>query len=157
MELVKLETNQSLGLKRYTAWRRSTLLTVSLVLGVSAGASANASENFDKLLSNFLRPETCIGRIDWFDVGLSDGKLGFEREYFGVYEEACARRFRAPDKQAYFEAYNIGIRSYCDPDNIYRLALGGSVVTTSCEQTPALREAVQRGFVDLKRRKVAAN
>ncbi len=128
---------------------RFRLLPGFFPIVVSLVVSACANEKPNKLLSKMFSPEACIGQIDWYSVGMSDGQLGVEPGYFGIYEKSCARKSRVPDRDAYFEAYKIGLRSYCDPENIYKLARRGAVSIGACEETPAIKNAVQKGFANL--------
>ncbi|WP_298855739.1 DUF2799 domain-containing protein [uncultured Ruegeria sp.] len=119
-----------------------------VAFGVCFGGAVHASDESSGLFSKMFPPENCIGKIDWSKVGLADGRLGIEPSYFSFYEKRCALRSRIPDKEAYFEAYHRGIRSYCTPENIYKLALGGAVAIDSCEKTSVILKAVQDGFAE---------
>ncbi|WP_170565438.1 DUF2799 domain-containing protein [Ruegeria atlantica] len=145
-----LTTTRKQPLKLGISIRSSALLMSLIAICLSSGHSASAGEGPPGLFSRLFQPETCTAKIDWSEVGLSDGRLGVERSYFGVYEKLCARRSRTPDKQAYFQAYRIGIKSYCDPENIYRLARTGAVAIGACEETPAILNAVQNGFANIR-------
>ncbi|WP_370246365.1 DUF2799 domain-containing protein [Ruegeria sp. AU67] len=90
-----------------------------------------------------------MARIDWFQAGMSDGRLGIEPSYFSVYEQLCARRSKTPDREAYFAAYREGVRSYCNPKNIYQIARTGAVAIGACEDSAVIRKAVQDGFANL--------
>ncbi|WP_170765449.1 DUF2799 domain-containing protein [Ruegeria lacuscaerulensis] len=130
-------------------WMKSLLYCGCTVLAVCVGGTASASDKSSGIFSRFFSPEICIGKIDWFEVGLSDGRLGIEPGYFSVYEQLCKRWSKRPDKKAYFKAYHEGIRSYCTPENIYQLARTGAVAISACEDSYVLRKAVQDGFANL--------
>lgn len=120
-----------------------------VMLGVSVGCTAFASDKSGRQSSKMFPPENCIGKIDWSKVGMADGRLGIEPGYFNYYVQRCARWSRKPDKEAYFQAYQQGIQSYCTPENIYQLARSGAVAIDSCKNTAAIRKAVQDGFANL--------
>ena len=125
------------------------LLIFAISLSTTLAFSANAGERQHRYFPRLFKPETCIGKINWTEVGFDDGSAGIESSYFEVYEKRCAARFRSPDKAAYFRAYNVGIQSFCDPQNIYQLARSGAVAIGACEETPEIVSAVQRGFANL--------
>lgn len=130
-------------------WRLSIFLPFLAAFSVLFGSAVHADEKLNKLFSIFVSPETCRGKIDWYAQGLSDGQVGWESSYFRVYQRNCSRRSRTPDEKAYFRGYEIGIRSYCDPENIYQLARTGAVAISACNETPGLHDAIQRGFSNL--------
>ncbi|WP_217356444.1 DUF2799 domain-containing protein [Ruegeria arenilitoris] len=130
-------------------WKKPLLYCVYVAVAVCVGGTASASDKPSGLFSKMFPPEACVGKIDWSQVGLSDGRLGVEASYFNVYEQLCARRSQKPDKNAYFDAYREGIRSYCTPENIYQLARRGAVAIGACEDTAQIRKAVQDGFANL--------
>ena len=130
-------------------WMQSQLYFGCMVLSVCVGGPASASDTYNGYFSKWLPPESCVGKIDWFQVGMSDGRLGIEPSYFSVYEQLCARRSKTPDREAYFTAYREGVRSYCNPENIYQIARTGAVAIGACEDSAIIRKAVQDGFANL--------
>lgn len=131
---------------------KSISLCGCIAFAVCVAATASASDKSNGLLSRIFPIEECFGKIDWFQVGLSDGKVGIELSYFSVYERQCARRSRVPDKRAYLEGYDEGVQAYCSPENIYQLARTGAVAIGACEDSHTIRKAVRDGFANLKKR-----
>lgn len=146
-----MEQSKSCQKSRWIKMQRVKPLVFAgiMVLGVSVGCTASASDKSDRQSWKVFSPENCIGKIDWSQVGLADGRLGIEPSYFNFYVQRCARWSRKPDKKAYFQAYQRGIMSYCTPENIYQLARSGAVAIDSCKNTAAIRKAVQDGFANL--------
>mgnify|MGYP000247640286 CR=1 FL=1 len=125
------------------------VLSTILAMSISAAMPASAEKTRNSFLSSFFPVEACIGKIDWYSVGLSDGKLGIEADYFEVYKQLCSRKSRSPDEQAYFKGHELGLQSYCKPENIYQLARTGVVAIGACKKSSAINEARQRGFNEL--------
>jgi len=130
-------------------WVKSPMYLGCLVSSLCVGGPASASDTFNGFISKLLPPESCVGKIDWFQVGMSDGRHGIEPSYFSVYEQLCARRSKKPNREAYFTAYSEGIRSYCSPENIYQIARTGAVAIGACEDSAVIHKAVQDGFANL--------
>ena len=130
-------------------WMKSQLYSGCMVLSLCVGGPASASDTFNGVISKLFPPESCVGKIDWSQVGMSDGRLGIEPSYFSVYEQLCAHRSKTPDREAYFTAYREGLRSYCNPENIYQIARTGVVAIGACEDSTVIRKAVQDGFANL--------
>lgn len=147
--MIKLVTNSEQTNSSSKYWTKSRLFFGCMVLALCSSGPASANDTPNGFFSKWLSPEACIGKIDWFQVGMADGSMGIESSYFSVYEQLCARRSKRPDREAYFKAYRQSVRSYCDPENIYKLARSGAVVISACEDSAVIRKAVQDGFANL--------
>lgn len=147
--MVKIVKNNKQINSSNKKWMKSKSYFGCMVFALCVSSPALANDFSNGFFSKWFSPESCIGKIDWFQVGMADGSRGIEQSYFSVYEQLCARRSKTPDREAYFTAYRQGVRSYCDPENIYKLARSGAVVISACEDSAVIRKAVQDGFANL--------
>ena len=70
--------------------------------------------------------------VDWRTVGYEDGAAGRSGEFIGQRRRACAAAGVAPDLEAYRSGRSEGLREYCQPQNGYRVGLGGATYGGSC-------------------------
>ena len=78
--------------------------------------------------------ETQCQSANWALLGSQDGERGYSSR-FGERMESCAKHgitLQQRDQQQYQMTYQQGIQRYCQPDNIYRLALNGQGSIHAC-------------------------
>lgn len=111
------------------------ILATSLVMALGGCAS--------------MEPEQC--RVaDWFRVGQSDGARG-DPERVSAYTEDCLKVGTRPDPGRYRQGWDIGIRSYCTPQNGWRSGTQGqyskSDVCRGQQADAAYRHYFQAGML----------
>ena len=95
-----------------------------LILGVVVGLSGCAS----------LSQEECLTG-DWHGIGYSDGVQGKVESVLAEHQEACSEYQIKLDLQDYLNGRQQGLKTYCKPDNGYRLGLNGSTYHYVCPET----------------------
>lgn len=63
--------------------------------------------------------------VDWFDKGRSDGSYGKPLSLLESYAKACSSVGIVPDSQRYREGRDLGLKTYCTPENVQREGLDG--------------------------------
>lgn len=91
---------------------------------------------------------------DWYSVGERDGRDG-QKSQLGDYAKACEKANVLPDPVEYAKGRDAGLRTYCTPQNGYRVGRDGQSYRNVCsteQQADFLRE-YERGRVryELKR------
>ncbi|MBE9609370.1 DUF2799 domain-containing protein [Chitinilyticum piscinae] len=84
---------------------------------------------------------------DWYGIGLRDGQAGRDSQ-IAQHAEACAELGIKPRLDLYNRGRTEGLRSYCTPENGYRVGLAGSASGNICpaENQAAFLAAYQRGY-----------
>lgn len=84
---------------------------------------------------------------DWRAIGLEDGAAGRALERLGEHRKACAKHGVAPDTDRYIAGRTEGLRTYCTPDNGYRVGRAGEPYRGVCSElsAPAFVAAYDRG------------
>ena len=62
---------------------------------------------------------------DWHTVGFEDGAKGANVTRIADYRKACAKYGVAPDLDAYRNGYALGLQTYCQESNGFRIGSGG--------------------------------
>ncbi|MBB5019715.1 hypothetical protein HNQ59_003023 [Chitinivorax tropicus] len=56
-------------------------------------------------------------RADWYDRGVRDGAYGYESDRVAAHAEACSKVGVVPDRKAYFDGREQGLKRYCTESN----------------------------------------
>jgi len=70
-------------------------------------------------------PEEKCASIDWFALGVEDGRAGFASDRLVKHREACAGVKVAPDERAWLEGRRAGLADYCKLPAAVDLGLAG--------------------------------
>jgi len=65
-------------------------------------------------------PEDQCAKVDWYDLGVTDGRAGQVADRLLRHREACAGVQVVPDEQRYLQGRQEGLAEYCRPDNAQR-------------------------------------
>lgn len=84
-----------------------------------------------------MTPEECR-TVQWHEKGMRDGQQGYPRSRADAHREACAKEGIPIDMKQYQAGRDIGIRSYCTPENGLQAGRKGSNYQNSCP--PALEK-----------------
>ena len=71
-----------------------------------------------------MREDQCP-KVDWFELGVRDGRAGHPAERLVEHREACAGANVAPDEAQYLQGRREGIAVYCQIDNAVTEGLAG--------------------------------
>ena len=72
-----------------------------------------------------LSPEQCA-TMDWYSLGLRDGRAGHDIGRIDLHREACAEVGIRPDRQAWVAGREAGLNEYCRLSNAIELGLSRS-------------------------------
>jgi hypothetical protein len=81
---------------------------------------------------------------DWYDVGLRDGAEGYGGDRLTKHTDACREYSIIPNREAYEKGRGEGLKSYCAPDNAYRIGRSGGYYRGGCPAS--LESAFLRKF-----------
>lgn len=70
------------------------------------------------------RQECLVG--DWHTVGFEDGAKGTNVTRIADYRKACAKYSVAPDLDSYRNGYELGLQTYCQESNGFRVGSSGA-------------------------------
>lgn len=70
-------------------------------------------------------PAEQCAQVNWFALGVEDGRKGYTADRIAKHREACAAVNVAPDERAYFAGRTDGLRHYCTPENAFSEGLAG--------------------------------
>lgn len=73
----------------------------------------------------------CI-EADWYEIGIRDGSNGKPRSVLDNHREACKKHGVAPNREQYYSGRNIGIKSYCTPENGFLIGKKGEYYKQVC-------------------------
>lgn len=102
-------------------------------------------------------PEDQCARMDWYELGLKDGRAGHTAERIVQHREACTAAKVEPDELRYLQGRKVGINEYCQPENAFRDGLAGHEYHGMCDATfarnhaAAYRVATLRKSIDTNR------
>lgn len=71
-------------------------------------------------------------KMDWYALGLADGRAGYPSERVVEHRKACAGTNVEPDEMAYLTGRRDGLAQYCQPDNAFRDGLAGHEYRGGC-------------------------
>lgn len=69
---------------------------------------------------------------DWAGLGLKDGQAGRPLSRLNDYAEICSAIGITPDTRAYSNARNVGLQSFCTPQNAYSVGRAGNSIGNVC-------------------------
>lgn len=94
-----------------------------------------------------LSEDECRGG-DWFAIGQEDGTEGRKLSFLQQHSEACGEFGVAPDRSAYLQGREAGLKFYCTPDSAFREGRRGSRLSAVCPagDLARLQRANQRGL-----------
>ncbi|WP_415902448.1 DUF2799 domain-containing protein [Neptuniibacter sp. QD29_5] len=78
-----------------------------------------------------LSQEECLTG-DWQGIGYRDGLQGKAEAYLAEHQSACAEYKVSLNLEDYLQGRNEGLKSYCQPDNAYRLGRQGTEYSYVC-------------------------
>ncbi len=94
--------------------------------------------------------EEC-GKVDWYALGVKDGRAGYTAERVAQHREACAGVKVEPDELAYLQGRKAGLAEYCQPDNAFRDGLAGNEYRGVCDAAYARNHAAAYRVATLRR------
>ena len=80
-----------------------------------------------------LTPQECLS-ADWQAIGYEDGAAGRGLDTLGKHRRACAEVGVTPDLAAYEAGRQRGLRTFCRPENAYRLGREGYAYAGVCPE-----------------------
>lgn len=75
--------------------------------------------------------EDCAG-MDWYALGIGDGRNGYPIDRINAHREACQGVGIAPDSQAWLDGRAEGLHEYCRLTNAIELGYAGSSYAGVC-------------------------
>jgi len=66
-----------------------------------------------------LSKNECL-EADWFEIGRKDGSMGKPRALFQQHRDACLKHSVNPNRDAYYEGRDEGLKFYCTKDNGFK-------------------------------------
>jgi hypothetical protein len=97
-------------------------------------------------------PEEQCAKVDWYDLGVTDGLSGHPADRLLRHRDACAGVKVVPDEKRYLQGRQVGLAEYCRPDNAQREGLAGRPYADVCDA--AFKRLYQAAYAvaSLKRR-----
>ena len=89
--------------------------------------------------------------MDWYELGLQDGRGGYPPERIAQHREACAGAKVEPDELRYLQGRKAGLGEYCQPDNAFRAGLAGNEYRGGCDAAFARSHAAAYRVATLRR------
>lgn len=85
---------------------------------------------------------------DWRGIGIEDGQRGRAADFIDRHREACAKVGVTPDIAAWAAGRQLGLQSYCTPENAYDIGRNGRILNTVCPLTSlaTLQAANRKGL-----------
>ncbi|MBI5584581.1 MAG: DUF2799 domain-containing protein [Deltaproteobacteria bacterium] len=80
-------------------------------------------------------PEEQCAKVDWYELGVTDGRAGYAADRLDRHREACAGVKIVPDALRYGEGRRVGLVDYCRPENAVREGLAGHTYRDVCNAT----------------------
>ena len=80
-------------------------------------------------------PEDQCAKVDWYDLGVTDGLSGHPADRLLRHREACAVVKIVPDEKRYLQGRQVGLAEYCRLDNAQRDGLAGRPYANVCDAT----------------------
>jgi hypothetical protein len=78
-------------------------------------------------------PEEKCASVDWYELGVMDGRAGYPTDRIAQHREACARTGIIPNENQYLEGRKIGLGEYCRLDNAIPEGLSGRPYRDVCD------------------------
>ena len=96
-------------------------------------------------------PEQECATVNWYDLGLKDGRAGQPPDRVAQHRDACKGVEVEPDELAYLQGRKVGIAEYCAPANAFRDGLAGNEYHGQCDGTFARNHAAALRVATLRR------
>jgi hypothetical protein len=96
-------------------------------------------------------PEQECATVNWYDLGLKDGRGGYPPERVAQHRDACKGVKVEPDELAYLQGRKVGINEYCQPANAFGDGLAGNEYHGQCDGTFARNHAAALRVATLRR------
>ena len=80
-------------------------------------------------------PEDQCAKVDWYELGVKDGRAGKAADRLLQHREACAGVNVIPDEKRYLQGRQEGLAEYCRPDNALQEGLAGRPYADVCDAT----------------------
>jgi Protein of unknown function (DUF2799) len=80
-------------------------------------------------------PEDQCAKVDWYELGIMDGRTGYAADRLVRHRDACAGVKVVPDERRYLQGRQIGLADYCRPDIAVREGLAGHSYADVCDAT----------------------
>ena len=96
-------------------------------------------------------PEQDCPKIDWFELGVKDGRAGYPPERVAEHREACKGVKVEPDELKYLQGRKLGVDEYCQPANAFRDGLAGNDYRGACNTTFSRNHAAALRVTTLRR------
>lgn len=96
-------------------------------------------------------PEQDCAKMDWYELGVKDGRAGFPPERVAQHRDACKGVKVEPDELKYLQGRKVGINEYCQPENAFRDGLAGNEYNGVCDGTFARNHAAALRVATLRR------
>ena len=93
-----------------------------------------------------LNEDECLS-ADWYQLGQSDGGAGQPSNYLELHREACAKHGIPVNDALWYQGWQLGIRSFCTPQNGLLVGRDGKDYKNSCpaDLAPEFLNAYQVG------------
>ena len=78
-------------------------------------------------------PEEQCAKVDWYELGVNDGRAGYPADRLLRHRDACAGVKIVPDEKRYLQGRPVGLAEYCRPDNAQREGLAGRPYADVCD------------------------
>ncbi len=78
-------------------------------------------------------PEDQCEKVDWYELGIKDGRTGYAVDRLVRHRDACAGVKVVPDEKRYLQGRQIGLAAYCQPENAVREGLAGHSYAEVCD------------------------
>jgi hypothetical protein len=75
-------------------------------------------------------PEQECATVDWYELGLKDGRAGYAPERVAQHREACKGVAVEPDELKYLQGRKVGLGEYCQAANAFRDGLAGFTIAS---------------------------
>ena len=96
-------------------------------------------------------PAEQCAQVDWYALGVKDGRAGYTAERIAQHRDACAGVRVEPDELRYLQGRKAGLAEYCQPDNAFRDGLAGNEYRGVCDTAYARNHAAAYRVATLKR------
>ncbi len=115
--------------------RKIFIFILSIIIIVAFTGCATLSKN------------ECL-EADWFEIGRRDGTMGKPRALFQQHRDACLKHSINPNRDAYYEGREEGLKFYCTEDNGFKQGRLGRKYQYVCP--PELEPDFLAGYVEGK-------
>jgi hypothetical protein len=78
-------------------------------------------------------PEEQCAKVDWYELGVTDGRAGYPADRLLRHRDACAGVKVIPDEKRYLQGRPVGLAEYCRLENAQREGLAGRPYADVCD------------------------